>query len=81
MVYLFVHVGFHVELLRRLVVLQRDEVLTQLVVVLVQLAGAVVNDLADKNSCFFGVLHELISHNFEFLLYTLFLPRSFTTLP
>ena len=47
---LFVHVGFHVELLRRLVVLQRDEVLPQLVVVLVQLAGAVVNNLIEKRN-------------------------------
>ena len=48
MICLFMHVGFHVKLLRRLVVLQRDKVLTQLVVVLVQLAGAVVNNLANK---------------------------------
>jgi hypothetical protein len=64
MVYLFVHVGFHVELLRCLVVLQRDEVLTQLVVVLVQLAGAIINNLVDKISCFFGLLHKMISQNF-----------------
>jgi hypothetical protein len=40
-----VHVCFHVELFGRFVVLQRDKVLPQFVVVLVQLAGAVINNL------------------------------------
>ena len=39
------HVCFHVKLLSRFVVLQRDKVLPQFVVVLVQLAGAVINNL------------------------------------
>ena len=43
--YLLVHVGPHVELLSRLVVLRRREVLAKLVIVFVQLAGAIINDL------------------------------------
>ena len=43
--HLLVHAGSHVELFCSLVVLQGDEVLTQLVVVLVQLPGAVIDHL------------------------------------